>query len=87
MGIDDLSSAGDFVVAFAVVHEMPDPERFFRDSFTAFKIGGRMLFSESARHIEESEFTTSLDTARRCGFMVERMPSIRSSKSAVLIKW
>ena len=85
-GIDDLLGRVDFVLAFAVVHELPDPRIFFEESFAALKPGGRILFSEPSNHIEQSEFGKSLDLARKAGLRFESMPTIRSNQSAVLVK-
>jgi ubiquinone/menaquinone biosynthesis C-methylase UbiE len=86
MGIRDLAGKVDFVLAFAVVHELPDSKQFFKESFVALRHGGKLLFSEPSNHIEESEFSKSLDHARQAGFVVESTPIIRSSLSALLIK-
>ena len=82
----DLAGKVDFVLAFAVVHELTDPQKFFRESFIALKPGGRLLFSEPSDHIDQSEFAESLDRARKAGFAVESTPIIRACRSAVLAK-
>jgi ubiquinone/menaquinone biosynthesis C-methylase UbiE len=86
MGISDLAGKVDFILAFAVVHEMPDSMKFFTESFLALKRGGKVLFSEPSSHIDNSEFQKSLDLARKAGFEVESIPRIRSNQSAVLVK-
>ena len=86
MGIADLTGRVDFVLAFAVVHELPDAREFFKESFTALKPGGRLLFSEPFPHIDESEFAKALEYARKAGFQLESIPTINSNQSAVLIK-
>jgi ubiquinone/menaquinone biosynthesis C-methylase UbiE len=86
MGISDLSGKVDFILAFAMVHELPDAGEFFKESFAALKRGGKLLFSEPAHHIDISEFAKSLDQAKQAGFLVESMPTIRSNISAVLVK-
>jgi ubiquinone/menaquinone biosynthesis C-methylase UbiE len=86
MGINDLTGKVDFILAFAVVHELPDSSLFFKESFAALKPGGRLLFSEPSNHIEQPEFSKSLDLARKAGFKVESMPTIRSNQSVVLVK-
>ena len=86
MGIKDLAGKVDFVLAFAVVHELPDAKEFFTESFDALKLGGRLLFSEPSNHIDGSEFGQSLDHARKAGFELESIPTIKSNQSAVLIK-
>jgi ubiquinone/menaquinone biosynthesis C-methylase UbiE len=86
VGIRDLSGKVDFILAFAVVHELPEPARFFKESFAALKRGGKLLFSEPAHHIDESEFAESLDHATQAGFLVESIPAIASNRSSLLVR-
>ena len=86
MGVSDLVGKVDFVLAFAVVHEMPDVGQFFKESFRTLKANGKLLFSEPADHIEEPEFNESLNLARSAGFTVAERPQIKSNRSAVLVK-
>jgi ubiquinone/menaquinone biosynthesis C-methylase UbiE len=86
MGTSDLNGKVDFVLAFAVVHELPDAGHFLRESFSALKSGGKLLFSEPSNVINEAEFEKSLVLARKAGFSVAEMPTIQSSISAVLVK-
>jgi ubiquinone/menaquinone biosynthesis C-methylase UbiE len=86
LGISDLIKKVDFVLAFAVVHEMPDAEKFFADSFASLKPGGKLLFSEPSDHITAQEFDRSLSLAKRVGFYLNGSPTIRSSISAELVK-
>jgi SAM-dependent methyltransferase len=86
MGTSDLIAKVDFVLAFAVVHELPDAGKFFKESFSALKPGGKLLFSEPYDIIDKVEFEKSLELARKVGFSVAETPTITSSISAVLIK-
>ena len=86
MGISDLIEKVDFVLAFAVVHEMPDAAKFFAESFMALKPGGKLLFSEPSDHITAREFEKSLALAQRVGFFLKGSPAISSSISAELVK-
>jgi len=86
MGIEDLKGKVDFILAFAVVHELPDSGRFFEESFAALRPGSKVLFSEPANHIAPSEFDTSLDLARQAGFVISARPEVRSNHSALLVK-
>ncbi len=86
MGIGDLAGKVDFVLAFAVVHEMPDNKAFFRQAFAALRPGGKLLFAEPSNHIEESEFARSIENAKSAGLEVERMLDIPSSQAALLMK-
>jgi ubiquinone/menaquinone biosynthesis C-methylase UbiE len=86
MGISDLDKKIEFVLAFAVVHEMPNAEKFFAESFAALKPGGRLLFSEPSDHITAKEFERSLALAKRVGFYLNGSPAISGSISAELVK-
>jgi SAM-dependent methyltransferase len=86
MGIDDLRGRVDFVLAFGVVHELPDPGRFFSEAAAALKPGGRLLLAEPEFHISEGEFAATLRAALESGLPPESRPAIRWSRSAVLRK-
>ena len=68
--IDDLRGTIDFVLAFAMVHEVPDAERFFSEIAAALKRGGRMLFAEPAGHVNEEGFRASFELAAAAGLHV-----------------
>jgi SAM-dependent methyltransferase len=86
MGIGDLKGKVDFVLAFAVVHEMPDNKAFFRQASAALRTGGQLLFAEPANHIEKSEFATSIENAKGAGLVLECMLEIPSNTAALLTK-
>jgi len=86
MKLDDLKGAVDFVLAFAVVHEMPSAETFFREAAAALKPGGLMLLAEPAGHITPEGFARELEAARKAGLELVERPVIRRSLAAVLHK-
>jgi len=86
MGIDDLRGRVDFVLAFGVVHELPDRDRFFAEAAEALKPGGLLLLAEPSFHIPEREFEAAVEAARACGLHAESRPAIRWTRSAVLRK-
>ena len=86
MGIADLEGKVDFVLAFAVVHEVPDPDRFFQDVFAALKPGCKVLLAEPAGRVTEQQLAVTLEKAAVAGLRVESRPTLRSSRSAVLVK-
>ena len=85
MGTEDLRAAVDFVLAFAVVHELPDIAGFFAESRQTLKAGGRMLVAEPTAHVAEEAFITTLGLAADAGFSIESKPAIPSSRSVVLV--
>ena len=84
MGTDDLEGRVDFVLAFAVVHELPDAGRFFAEARRATKPGGRLLLSEPRMHVSEAAFAVTLELARGAGFEVHDRPAIPMTRSAVV---
>jgi ubiquinone/menaquinone biosynthesis C-methylase UbiE len=84
MGVRDLAGKVDFVLAFAVVHEVPDATNFFKESLAVLRPGGTLLFSEPSNHVAQADFEGSLASARKAGFKVESGPTIRSNRTAVL---
>lgn len=86
LGIGDLEGQVDFVLAFAVVHELPRAEAFFAQAHRALRPGGRMLVAEPRHHVSESALAESVALAERAGFSVEARPSIRSSRAALLAR-
>jgi SAM-dependent methyltransferase len=86
MGVEDINGSVDFVLAFAVVHELPDEARFFREAATALRQGCNLLLSEPTGHVTEKKFGASLLTAEGCGLRVKSRLDIRSSHSAIMVK-
>lgn len=77
--INDLSGTVDFVLAFAVVHEVPDKGLLFEEMHRAMKPTALMLLSEPTGHVSEREFNDTLAIAREAGFeSVETLKIMRS---------
>jgi SAM-dependent methyltransferase len=86
MGVADLSGTADFVLAYAMVHEIPAPGPFFAEVSQALKPGGRVLLVEPAGHVDGAKFETELALAAEAGLKVTDRPVIRRSRAAVLTK-
>jgi SAM-dependent methyltransferase len=86
MGLDALKGQVDFVLAFAVVHELPSAERFFAEVSTVLKQGRRLLLAEPHFGVSEQEFAVTVQMAEQNGFRVDSRPAIRWTRSAVLVK-
>jgi len=67
---DDLREKLDFVLLFAVVHEVPDKVSLFRDLFSMLKKDGKVLFAEPKGHVKSTDFEKSLQLAKNAGFKV-----------------
>jgi len=86
LGIGDLKDCVDFVLAFAVVHELPSPPEFFREAAAAMKVGALMLFVEPAGHVKPERFQAELEAAREAGLELTAQPAIHRNLAAVLRK-
>jgi ubiquinone/menaquinone biosynthesis C-methylase UbiE len=84
MGLSDLSDAVDFVLAFAVVHELPSAEHFFREAAQCLKRNGSLLLVEPSGHVTASDFDAELGWAAEAGRHVSERPMIRRSHAALL---
>jgi ubiquinone/menaquinone biosynthesis C-methylase UbiE len=86
MGITDLNGKVDFALAFAVLHEMPSANGFFRETYEALKPNGRVLMAEPAGHVSESLWDAELRAANSAGFVAVETPAIRGSRAVVFQK-
>jgi ubiquinone/menaquinone biosynthesis C-methylase UbiE len=84
LGADDLKGKVDFILAFAMVHELPDQSAFFREAASMLKPGGRLLFSEPLNHVDKRDFEASVAMAAVAGLSLECRPEIKREISAVL---
>jgi SAM-dependent methyltransferase len=85
-GIGDLAGTVDFVLAFAVVHELPSAQRFFAEAAAAMKPGATMLFAEPVGHVTAANFERSCAGAAAARLSITARPAIWKSHAAVLAK-
>ena len=86
LGIKDLKGQVDFVLAVAVVHELPSAETFFREAAAALKRGGRLLLAEPAGHVNQVTFDEELAFAIGSGLVITGRPAIKRCLAAELTK-
>lgn len=86
MGLDDLDGKIDFVLAFAVIHELPDTSRFLEEVRRALRPGRKMFVAEPKGHVKQAEFANLQETARRTGFHVDAAPAVPKSWTAIFIR-
>jgi ubiquinone/menaquinone biosynthesis C-methylase UbiE len=77
MGLEGAKECCDFVLAFAVVHEMPSAVSFFGEAAAALKPGGILLFAEPAGHVSPEFFERELHAAQTAGLAEVSRPAIR----------
>lgn len=86
LGLEDLQEQIDFVIAIAVVHEVPDAARFFSQVHATIKPSGRLLVAEPKGHVSQENFEVTISKADKAGFTVIDRPRISRSRAVLLGK-
>jgi len=76
----------NFVLAFYMVHEIPNQENFFAEMRSILKPDGRMLIVEPPFHVSGKAFAATIQKARDAGFSEVERPRVFLSKAVVLSK-
>lgn len=84
LGLDDLAGTADFVLLFAVVHEVPDQPGLMAQVRNLLKPEGRCLLAEPAGHVDAGQFAETVSVAQRASLSVIEQPAIRGNRAAVL---
>jgi len=86
LGVDDLCGQVDFVLAFAVVHELPDEAAFFAQVVSVLEASGRMLVSEPRLHVSQPHFEATVRAAEAAGLREQDRPKVAASRSVLLVR-
>ncbi len=85
-GLIGWSGKADFILAFYVVHEIPDQRTLFSELHAILRPGGTILVVEPPLHVSAREFASSMATAEEAGFMIGRGPKMLFHKTALLFR-
>lgn len=86
LGIADLRGRFDFVLAFAVVHELPNAAAFLSEAAAALKPGGHLLIAEPTGHVSAQRMGDYETWAGKVGFSPVEGVRIRRSRVLMLRK-
>jgi ubiquinone/menaquinone biosynthesis C-methylase UbiE len=76
----------DFVLAFYMLHEVPDQEGFFAEIKEILKIKGRVFIVEPPFHVSRAAFEKTIRKAQNSGLVLMERPKVFLGKTAVLKK-
>jgi len=77
----------DFILAFYMVHEVPDKNKLFKDLINILDDKGQLLLVEPKLfHVSQKEFNATLQIAEKTGFKINKGPKLLLSFSAILNK-
>jgi ubiquinone/menaquinone biosynthesis C-methylase UbiE len=79
----DINIPADFILAFYMVHEVPDQAHLFREIVSILKPGGKLLIVEPGMHVNEAAFEKTAKTAQSCGLILSSRPDVKLSRAAV----
>ncbi len=83
LNIDGLKEEIDFVLAFAVVHEVSDASKLFSEVYKAMKSSGKLLMVEPVFHVPKKDFETTVSIAEKTGFKLIYRPYINLSHAII----
>jgi len=76
----------DFVLAFYIVHEIPDKEKLFKEIASILKPMGKMLIVEPPFHVSKEDFEDCIKIASGAGLRAVERPRIFFSQAVILQK-
>ena len=74
----------DFVLAFYLVHEVPNQEQFFNEIGSILKPNGQVFIAEPLFHVSGKAFEKTLGKARNAGFAPVERPKVFFSKAVIM---
>jgi ubiquinone/menaquinone biosynthesis C-methylase UbiE len=79
----DVSEPANFVLAFYMVHEVPDQKHLFGEIKRILKLGGQLLVVEPGMHVKAEAFEKTVKTAQSCGLNLVALPRFSFSRAAI----
>jgi ubiquinone/menaquinone biosynthesis C-methylase UbiE len=76
----------DFVLAFYMVHEVPNHKKMFKEIYSILKQNGKFLIIEPKFHVSEKEFDETIKSAAEAGFKPVKTDKIPLSRAMLLRK-
>ena len=76
----------DFVLAFYMLHEVPNQDEFFEDIESILKPTGQAFIVEPPFHVSKVAFEQTISIARNAGLMPVDRPKVFLSKAVILRK-
>lgn len=73
----------DFVLAFWMVHEVPNQFLFFEEIRSLLKPPGKFLLSEPVLHVNQAMYEKTVQAAESVGLVLKENPKIYLSRSAL----
>jgi 2-polyprenyl-3-methyl-5-hydroxy-6-metoxy-1,4-benzoquinol methylase len=79
-----ITESFDFILAFYVIHEIPDQKNLFKEIKQILKPDGKMLIAEPWFHVNKKAFETMKQNIANAGFEIIEKPSYFFSRAIVI---
>jgi SAM-dependent methyltransferase len=79
-----LTEKADFILAFWMVHEVPDHERLFEEFKVILKPGGKVYIIEPKIHVTHAAFEKMTTGLIKMGFEIIQRPGVFFSRAILL---
>lgn len=79
-----VSDKVDFLLAFYMVHEVPNQEILFKEIKSIIRPDGKVLIVEPRFHVSKKAFEETKNLVKRLGFEVTEQPKLFMSRALVL---
>ena len=76
----------DFILAFYVVHEVPDQDKLFLELKSILKPNGKIFIVEPKFHVPKKSFNNMLERVKNLGFEIIKRPKLFLNRAVVLIQ-
>ena len=84
LNAEDLAGSLDLVLAFWMLHEVPDQAGFLAQTRQLLRPGGVLFLAEPRMHVSREDFAASLELAAAAGYALAASPKLAMSRAAVL---
>ena len=79
-----LNQKANFILAYYMIHETPDPKAFLSELRDILKPGGRLLVVEPKMHVSPSAFESMVKDAESAGLKTIDFPKKKGGRSVLL---
>lgn len=80
----DLTEKVDFVLAFYMVHEVPNQDKLFRELKSILKPNGQIFIIEPKFHVSKKSFDSMINRVKGIGLEIKDRPKVFFSRTIVL---
>jgi len=78
-----LQNQADFILAFYMIHETPNPKSFLQEVKGFLKKGGKLLVVEPKMHVDEALFQEMVGQGQEVGLSVVNFPRKKGGRSVL----